>query len=342
MESSTNEAIVATNLAKRYDGGTEAVRGVSFRVGAGEIVGLLGPNGAGKSTTLNMLATLVAPSGGEARIFGRSIADREALRPLLGVALQASGVDPMMSVQRHFEVQAALYRMSARRARRRSRELVDAFDLAAVHERRAGELSGGTQRRLSLALALLHEPSAIVFDEPTTGLDPNAKRAVWALLADLRRQGLAILFSTHYMDEADRLCDRIEVIADGRIVASGTPATLKAEVTTGVLRLRVRNDVERAVGALELASRRGLLPPAHRSRSDHDVLQVQAELLDGSFVPLLALLLEEVGVDVVEMSWGHGTLDDVFARLGNGSADADSVAAVTIEHRAHARRGGGR
>jgi ABC-2 type transport system ATP-binding protein len=339
MTPRTGDAIVATDLTKRYEGGAEAVRGVSLRVAAGEIVGLLGPNGAGKSTTLNMLATLVTPSGGSARIFGHSVTDRSALKPLLGVALQTTGVDPMMSVRRHFEVQAALYRMDLRRARGRARHLIEVFDLAAICERRAGVLSGGTQRRLSLALALLHEPRAIIFDEPTTGLDPNAKRVVWDLLEELREQGLAILFSTHYMDEADRLCDRIEVIANGRIVASGTPAELKAGVTTGILRLRLPESSDRATRALQLASGRGLLPPECQFSLDDDVLQVQAELLDASFIPFLALLLEEVGVDVVDLSWGHGTLDDVFAHLGNTTASEDLPSTVTIEHRVHARRG---
>ena len=211
-------------LTKRYGSGVEAVRGVSLRVRAGEIVGLLGPNGAGKSTTLNMLAALVTPTSGDVRIFGRSVANRAAVSPMLGVALQATGIDPMMSVYRHFEIQAALYRLSARTARARARKLIDAFGLAAVTARAAGELSGGTQRRLSLALALLHEPRAIIFDEPTAGLDPNAKRVLWGILEELRDRGMAILFSTHDMDEADHLCERIEVLAAGRIVASGAPS----------------------------------------------------------------------------------------------------------------------
>lgn len=335
-------AIVAEKLAKRYGAGAPAVRGVSFRVRSGEIVGLLGPNGAGKSTVLNMLATLVTPTSGDAHIFGRSVLDRAAVRPLLGVALQAPGVDPMMSVLDHFEVQAALYRMGARKARDRACYLMEAFDLVAVDGRRAGELSGGTQRRLSLALALLHEPRAIIFDEPTAGLDPNAKRAVWAILEELRDQGLAILLSTHYMDEAEHLCGRIEVIQDGRIVASGTPAELKAKVTSGVLRLRVRECANQAAKALHLAVTRGVLPPECEFGVEGDTLKVYAELLEASFIPVLRLLLEDVGADVVDMSWGHGTLDDVFARLGRSTAGEDLLPAVAMEHRIHARRGRGR
>ena len=337
--SRTVDAIVVTDLAKRYESGVQAVRGVSFRVGAGEIVGLLGPNGAGKSTTLNVIAALVTPTSGDVRIFGRSVADRAAVSPMLGVALQATGIDPMMSVHRHFEIQAALYRLSARKARVRAVELIDAFDLAAATDRAAGELSGGTQRRLSLALALLHEPRAIVLDEPTAGLDPNAKRVVWGILEDLRDQGTAILFSTHYMDEADHLCDRIEVIADGRIVASGAPAELKAEVTTGVLRLRIHEPSAQVAEVLTLATSRGLLPADRDFQIDADVVQVHADLLEPSFIPLLTLLLQEIGADVLDVSWGHGTLDDVFVHLWEPSAGDDAPLTVTMEHRVHARRG---
>jgi ABC-2 type transport system ATP-binding protein len=287
---------------------------------------------------LNMLATLVTPTRGEAWIFGQPLADRAAVRRLLGVALQVTGVDPMMSVYHHFEVQAALYEMGVREARSRAAALIDAFELGAVSNRRVSELSGGTQRRLSLALALLHGPRAIIFDEPTVGLDPSAKRTVWALLENLRQQGLAILFSTHDMDEADQVCRRIDVIADGRIVASGPPAELKARVTPGVLRIRIRKGVEFAAQALDVAMKRGLLTGEYRFRVEDDVLQVRAELLDESFLPLLTLVLEEVGVDIIELSWGHGTLDDVFASVGNGATAKDLVSRVAMEHHVHARR----
>jgi ABC-2 type transport system ATP-binding protein len=330
-------AIAVTGLAKRY-GDTEAVRGVSFDVARGEIVGLLGPNGAGKSTTLNMLATLVAPTAGEARIFGHSLEDLVAVRSLLGVALQVTGVDPMMSVRRHFEVQAALYRISSRQARARTSHLIEAFGLEPVCDRRAGELSGGTQRRLSLALALLHEPRAIVFDEPTVGLDPNARRVVWALLEEMRERGLAILFSTHDMEEADRLCDRIEVISGGLIFASGTPAELKAKMGAGMLQVRVRGQAELAAGAMAAAASDGFLPSNLRFGADADLLQVHTDIFDPSFLPLLTLLLEEVGVDIVEINWGYGTLHDVFGSLEE-PAEGDLLSAVTVEHRVHARRG---
>lgn len=332
------DAFVAENLVKRYPGGNEAVRGVSLRVGAGEIVGLLGPNGAGKSTTLNMLATLVTPTSGEARIYGHPITDRAAVRPLLGVALQATGVDPMMSVRRHFEVQAALHGLGAGPARERSDRLIESFALGAVADRRADALSGGTQRRLSLALSLLHAPRAIVFDEPTVGLDPGAKRAVWELLGELRDDGLAILFSTHHMDEADHLCDRIEVMAGGRLVATGTPAELKSKVSAGILTIRLREAAGRTATTLRLAAKDGLLPPEPGFHFDGDVLRVRTELLAPSFLPLLSLLLEQEGTDIVDVRWGHGTLDDVLGSLARSPENESAPGGPKVEHRVLARR----
>jgi ABC-2 type transport system ATP-binding protein len=334
------DAIVVRDLVKHYADGTNAVRGVSFGVAAGEIVGLVGPNGAGKSTTLNMLATLIAPTSGEAHVFGVPVSDRARVRPLLGVALQATGLDPLMSVDDHFAVHAALYGMRPKATRARADRLLEVFQLGGVRGRKAGELSGGTQRRLSLALSLLHDPKAIIFDEPTVGLDPNLRRAVWELLEDLRAQGLAVLFSTHYMDEADRLCQRIELISKGEIVASGTPAELTAKVAGGVLRVRVHADPGRTAEALEAAAARGQVPPGGYTVRD-DRVEIAGELGD---VPVNALvaLLAEFGVEVVDLHWGHGSLDDVFTRLAESTMDESQLPAVTMEHRALARRGGRR
>lgn len=334
-------AIVVKDLAKQYPDGTNAARGVSFAVAAGEIVGLVGPNGAGKSTTLNMLATLITPTRGDAHILGVSVRDRAAVRPLVGVALQATGLDPIMSVDDHFRVHAALYRMRAGDARVRTGELLDIFQLGTVRGRRTGELSGGTQRRLALALSLLHNPKAIIFDEPTVGLDPNLRRAVWELLTDLRAQGLAVLFSTHYMDEADKLCQRIVLMSKGEIVASGTPDELKARVATGVLRLRVRDGSKRADEALRLAARRGITPSPGTYTAEDSVIEIRTELGESS-VNALVSLLEEFGVGVVELRWGHGSLDDVFTQLAESTTDESQLQAVTMEHRALARRGGRR
>jgi len=334
------EAIVVRDLSKQYADGTVAVAGVTFQVGAGEIVGLVGPNGAGKSTTLNMLATLVSPTAGAASVFGVSVHDRAAVRPLLGVALQAAGLDPLLSVSDHFEVHAALYGIPRARARMRTQELLEVFELGPVAARRVGQLSGGTQRRLALALALAHEPRAIVFDEPTVGLDPNLRRTVWELLGDLRRQGLAVLFSTHYMDEADRLCQRIELMSKGRIVAAGTPAELKAKVATGVLRLRTDANDDRIADAFASAAKGRLL--AHASWTIRDgVVEIPGDLADVPVGELMSLL-REARIGVTDLHWGQGSLDDVFTQLAEATTADESAPAVITEHRALARRGGHR
>lgn len=339
MTSPAPKAIVAGGLVKRYKDGTYAVRGVSFEVAAGEIVGLVGPNGAGKSSVLNMLATLIVPTAGSARIFGVPLSDRSAVRRLVGIALQASGLDPLMSVSNHFEVHAALYGIPAREARRRSRRLLDDFQLSSVYQRRAGELSGGTQRRLSLALALLHNPKAIIFDEPTVGLDPNVRRDVWEVLENLRAQGLAVLFSTHYMDEADRLCKRIYLMSQGLVVATGSPHELKSRITADSLRLRIHGDPDRAAKALSQAAAGGLLPAQDYYDFQDNVIEVKTEVSGSSLSPLVSLL-EDAGIAVADLHWGHGTLDDVFTQLATSTADETQLPAVTMEHRALARRSG--
>jgi ABC-2 type transport system ATP-binding protein len=335
--------IRADALSKRYPNDTDAVSDISFQVRAGEIVGLVGPNGAGKSSTLNMIATLVAPTGGDASVCGISVRDHAAVRPLLGVALQTSGLDPLLSVRDHFAVQAALFSTPAAEAVVRTSELLDRFQLAPVRDRRANTLSGGTQRRVSLALALLHEPAAIIFDEPTVGLDPSSKRVVWDLLDDLREQGLAILFSTHDMAEADRLCDRIDLVSQGRIKASGSPQELKALVSGGVVRLRAPGDLAPIVDRLRVSAEAGTLPAGVRGAVvDEDCVVVPVEHFDQDFRCLVDALVDDPEIDIIDLSWGHGSLEDVFIQLTGEALPHDTVDDVGVDHRAQARRRGRR
>ncbi len=331
-------AVEVRGLAKRYRDGTEAVRGISFSVAAGEIVGVVGPNGAGKSTMLNMLATLVMPTDGEAFILGRSVRDRAAVRPLVGVALQVTGLDPLMSAADHFLVHAALYGIADQPARRRTDALLRKFSLDAVRDRRAGALSIGTQRRLSLALALLHDPKVIIFDEPTVGLDPTLRRSVWALLAELREQGLAVLFSTHYLEEAEQLCDRIVLMSQGAVVAIGTPDQLKANAAAGILRIRVRAEPERVAPALAAARERGILHCPHELGDGGALIELHADL-GGVSIDAMTSLLAEFGIEILDMRWNRGSLDEAFARLSDAAGDESGLQPVTMEHRALARRG---
>ncbi|MEV5409399.1 ATP-binding cassette domain-containing protein [Thermopolyspora sp. NPDC052614] len=210
----------------------EAVRGVDLHVGAGEIVGFLGPNGAGKTTTLRMLTTLLPPTSGTATIAGYDLAAQPAeVRRRIGYVAQGNMVGPMAYVGRELETQARLYGMSRAEARARVAESLELMNLEGVEERPAAALSGGQKRRVDLAMSLLHRPRLLFLDEPTTGLDPQSRANLWDHVRRLReRDGMTVFLTTHYLDEADALCDRVLIIDHGRIVTEGTPAALKAEL----------------------------------------------------------------------------------------------------------------
>jgi ABC-2 type transport system ATP-binding protein len=227
-------AIIVEALAKRFPNGTDAVRGVSFRVRAGEVFGILGPNGAGKSTTMGMLGTLVRPTGGRATVAGHDVAaDRRAVRRRIGFAMQEVGADELATGAELLVLHGRLHGLSRREATRRARLLLELFGLDDATDARLGEYSGGMRRRVDLASALIHFPDVLFLDEPTEGLDPRGRAAVWDTLERLNTLlGMTVVLTTHYMEEADRLCDRIAIVNQGQIVASGTPAELKAATRT--------------------------------------------------------------------------------------------------------------
>ena len=226
------DAIVVVDLTKTYADGTEAVRGVTLRVLAGECYGLLGPNGAGKSTTVGMLGTLVRPTSGRAVVAGFDVAAQpREVRRRIGFAMQDAGVDSFATARELLVLQGRLHGLRRSESTVRARLLLALVDLADAADRRLGGFSGGMQRRVDLASALMHLPPIVFLDEPTEGLDPRARAAIWDALDRLRRSlGVTIVLTTHYMDEADRLCDRLGVIDRGRVVAEGTPGELKASV----------------------------------------------------------------------------------------------------------------
>lgn len=227
-----DDAIVVEALGKTYPDGTEAVRGVTFRVAAGECYGLLGPNGAGKSTTVGMLGTLVRPTSGRASVAGFDVvAQPREVRRRIGFAMQEVGVDAFASARELLVLQGRLHGLRRGEAAHRSELLLAIVDLADVADRRLGEFSGGMQRRVDLAAALIHLPAVLFLDEPSEGLDPRARAAIWNALDQLRQElRVTVVLTTHYMDEADRLCDRLGIIDRGTIVAENTPAALKAAV----------------------------------------------------------------------------------------------------------------
>ncbi len=225
MPAMTDYAIVAERLAKRYPNGTEAVRGISFRVRRGEIFGILGPNGAGKSTTMGMLGTLVRPTGGTVTVAGFDVvADAREVRRRIGVAMQEVGVDELATGREYLVLQGRLLGLSRREAAGRASELLELVGLEEAAGRRMGEYSGGTKRRVDLASALIHRPPIVFLDEPTEGLDPLARNVIWDALEQL--DDTTVVLTTHYMEEADRLCDRIVIVDHGQIVMEGAPREL--------------------------------------------------------------------------------------------------------------------
>ncbi len=235
-------AVESQALVKHYkgrDGTVEAVRGVDLAVEAGEIFGFLGPNGAGKSTTVRMLTTLLSITSGTARIAGIDVADDpDGVRRQIGVALQEAGLDARLTGRELLVLQARLFGMSREEAARRTRELLALVELEGAADRRIKGYSGGMQRRLDLASALVHEPGVLFLDEPTTGLDPASRLTVWEEVRRINSRGTTVFLTTQYLEEADALCGRLAIIDDGLIVREGTPEQLKAD-----LRARVGGEV---------------------------------------------------------------------------------------------------
>jgi ABC-2 type transport system ATP-binding protein len=255
MSSSTRRdlaAIEVDGLMKTYPGGVEAVRGIDFTVFPGEVFGLLGPNGAGKSTTIGMLTTTIIPTGGSARLAGYDVV-RQPLRArqVSSVVFQEAVVDRALSGRRNLDLHAKLWSVNGNDARARTDELVEAFGLADVIGRRVESYSGGQVRRLEIARALISEPEVLFLDEPTVGLDTRIRYEMLDLIGGLReRNGMTTLLTTHYLDEAERLCDRIAIVHLGLIVALDTPANLLGTLGREIVEVRVDGDPQHAIDGL--------------------------------------------------------------------------------------------
>jgi ABC-2 type transport system ATP-binding protein len=321
---STAAPIVAHGLVRRFgagDGAVTAVDGVDLEVRPGEIFGFLGPNGAGKSTTVRMLTTLLRPTAGTASVAGYDIVrEADRVRRSIGVALQDAAIDPLMTGNELLELQAVLYGIPARDVRARADELLERVGLTAAADRRVGTYSGGMRRRLDLALSLIHQPTVLFLDEPTTGLDPMSRITLWEEVRRLNREGTTVLLTTQYLEEADQLADRVAIIDRGRIVRQGTPGALKAEVGAPTLLVRVpHGQVAAATGVL--AGFGELRPTAEGT------LGVGLEG-GAAQVPDVVRALDEAGVSVNHLELNAPSLDDVFAEAtghrleGSGASDA--------------------
>ncbi|NRQ36333.1 ATP-binding cassette domain-containing protein [Nonomuraea sp. NN258] len=293
----------------------EAVRGVDLRVEKGEIFGVLGPNGAGKTTTIRMLATLITPDSGTATIAGHDLLkEAGAVRRNLGYVSQAGGVEDTVTARAQIMLAAKIHGVAD--PSKATAEVLKRFDLEEIADRPGRTLSGGQKRRVAIALGLVHAPPLLFLDEPTTGLDPQNRANLWDQIKLLRELGTSVLLSTHYLDEADVLCDRLVIVDHGLIVAEGTPDGLKREVSGDVVSLRVK-DLERAAEALK--------PFARETRVDDDVLRVYVD--DGEHtLPALLRALEEQGIGLTSIALDRSTLDDVFlAKTGRSLRDAGAA-----------------
>ncbi|HEV7555808.1 MAG TPA: ABC transporter ATP-binding protein [Kofleriaceae bacterium] len=315
------EARGLTRTFKTRRGRVEAVRGIDLDVGAGEIVGLLGPNGAGKTTTQRMLATLLVPTAGTATVAGCDLrTDPVGVRRKLGYVAQGGCTNPAAKVDEELVTQAALYGIARSAADARAAELRSVLDLGDLGDRLIKSLSGGQRRRLDIALGLMHAPPLVFLDEPSTGLDPQSRANLWTHIRGLRdQQGATILLTTHYLDEADALCDRILIIDHGKIVAAGTPAELKRRISGDLVTFEV-DDIERARTVL------GDRPEARDVTAVERGLRVTVDHGDQQAVPLMRAL-DDAHVKVSSLHVAHPSLDDVFLTLTGRSLRDDAPAA---------------
>jgi ABC-2 type transport system ATP-binding protein len=298
--------VEAQDLVKTYPPGVRALDGLSFSIRPGEVFGLLGPNGAGKSTAIKVLTTLTRADEGRATVAGHDVARHpDRVRRAIGVVAQRSGTDPTMSGRDNLLLQGHLYGMGGASLKRRVADLLERAGLTDAAKRPVRTYSGGMQRRLDVALGLVHRPTVLFLDEPTTGLDPEARAALWQEIGDLARSGMTILLTTHYLEEADRLADRLTIVDKGAVVIEGTPDELKGSLRGDAVHIELdamRDEYQQALAPIV----RDITVDGHR---------VSARADDGAAaVPQVLAALDQVGARVTAVTVARPSLDDVYLR----------------------------
>lgn len=308
MAAKSDDAIVVKNLQKAY-GDLKVLRGVSFSVKRGSILALLGPNGAGKTTTVRILSTLLSFDGGSVRVGGYDVKDdSDNVRSVIGLTGQSAAVDELLTGRENLVMMGRLYRLTSQSAKARAQELLEEFDLVKAADRPAKTYSGGMRRRLDLAVSLIATPPVIFLDEPTTGLDPRSRLAMWNIIKRLMDDGVTILLTTQYLEEADQLADRIVVIDGGKVIAEGTASELKRKVGKDRLELTVANakSLENAKKAL------GKSVVDSNEKECTATVVIQDTNVD---VQKALEALSQAGVTTTSMAIHKPTLDDVFMSL---------------------------
>jgi ABC-2 type transport system ATP-binding protein len=307
---------VETHGLRKAFGDVQALDGLSLAVPAGSVLGLLGPNGSGKTTTVSILATALRPDAGRATVDGLDVVkDAAQVRRVIGLAGQFAAVDPNLTGRENLRLIGRLSRVGRAQARIRADELLDRFGLNAAAGRLVRGYSGGMRRRLDVAAALLHRPSVLFLDEPSTGLDPESRFAVWESVRDLARSGTTVLLTTQYLEEADALADQVVIISAGRVAETGTPAELKARFGSVVFRLDFGR--QEAAEAAETA----LAGAGYRPQRDGAGLQVRSATGSGELTGVLRAL-DGLAPDPVSVAVSEPTLDDVFLSLTRGGEAA--------------------
>jgi len=303
-------AIEVVGLTKTFGGNTPALRGVDFSVPAGTVCGLLGHNGAGKTTTINILSTLIRPTSGRAFVSGYDVVRQPAqVRASIGIAGQFTGMDPFLTGRENLVLFGRLRGLRRRQAKVRADELIEQFDLVAAADRRVSTYSGGMRRRVDLASALVVLPKVLFLDEPTTGLDPRSRRAMWSLVSSLALQGVTVLLTTQYLEEADVLSDSVVVIDHGQVIASGTAEDLKRRVGTSYCQVTPANPADLPQVAAALAGLEGI-------DIDAEMNSVSVPAPEG--VASLGEVFRRVdatGVELIDISLRKPSLDEAFLHL---------------------------